>query len=184
MKGDLVLLTRAADYAARQHIAQRRKGETAEPYINPLTEVAALLAEATGGEDVVLLMGGLLHDTLEDTDTTYEDLVRRFGPEVAALVAEVTDDKSLRREERKRLQIDKTPGKSRRAKLLKLADKTSNLRSLVQSPPKGWTEERLRDYVQWADAVVRSCRGLNPTLEAGFHPAYPQPNAPLRTSQA
>src|SRR5882757_11163213 len=119
MSGDLVLLTRAADYAACQHIAQRRKGETAEPYINHLTEVAALLAEATNGEDVVLLLGGLLHDTLEDTATSYEDLVQRFGPEVAALVAEVTDDKSLRKEERKRLQIEKTAAKSQRAKLLK-----------------------------------------------------------------
>src|SRR6478736_7388500 len=125
MKADLVLLTRAADYAARQHTAQRRKGETAEPYVNHLTEVAALLAEATGGEDVVLLVGGLLHDTLEDTDSTFEDLVQRFGPEVAQLVAEVTDDKSLPKEERKRLQIEKTAGKSQRAKLLKLADKTS-----------------------------------------------------------
>ena len=151
MSTDLVQLAHAADYAARQHIAQRRKGERAEPYVNHLTEVAALLAEATGGDDVVLLMGGLLHDTLEDTDATYEDLVQRFGPEVAALVAEVTDDKSLPKEERKRLQIDKTPGKSRRAKLLKIADKTSNLRSLMQSPPKGWTEERLRDYVVWAE---------------------------------
>ena len=139
MTSDLVLLTRAVDYAARQHIAQRRKGETAEPYVNHLTEVASLLAEAIGGDDVLLLLGGLLHDTLEDTDATYEDLAQRFGPEVAALVAEVTDDKSLRREERKRLQVEKTPGKSRRAKLLKLADKTSNLRSLIQSPPKGWT---------------------------------------------
>jgi hypothetical protein len=128
MSTDLVKLARAADYAARQHIAQRRKGERAEPYVNHLIEVAALLAEATAGEDVVLLMGGLLHDTLEDTDSTYEDLEQRFGPEVAALVAEVTDDKSLPKEERKRLQIAKTPGKSRRAKLLKLADKTSNLR--------------------------------------------------------
>ena len=84
MRGDLVLLARAADYAARQHSTQRRKGETAEPYINHLTEVAALLAAATGGDDVVLLLGGLLHDTLEDTETTYEDLVQRFGPEVAS----------------------------------------------------------------------------------------------------
>src|SRR5258706_1875415 len=144
MRGDLVLLTRAADYAARQHIAQRRKGETAEPYINHLTEVAALLAEATDGSDVVLLMGGLLHDTLEDTDATYEDLVDRFGPEVAALVAEVTDDKSLPKEERKRLQVETTAKKSRRAKLLKVADKASNLRGLVRSPPSGWPQERLR----------------------------------------
>ena len=171
MPHDLVLLARAADYAARQHVAQRRKGETAEPYVNHLTEVAVLLAEATEGADVVLLMGGLLHDTLEDTDATYEDLVQRFGPQVAALVAEVTDDKSLPRDARKRLQVEKTGSKSRRAKLLKLADKTSNLRSLVRSPPSGWTEERLRDYVVWADAVARSCRGLNSALEAGFDAA-------------
>jgi hypothetical protein len=117
-------------------------------------------------------MGGLLHDTLEDTDATYEDLEQRFGPEVAALVAEVTDDKSLPKEERKRLQITKTPGKSRRAKLLKLADKTSNLRGLMQSPPVGWTQARLRDYVVWAEEVVRSCRGLNPELEAAFDAAH------------
>ena len=172
MSTDLVRLAQAADYAARQHIAQRRKGERAEPYINHLTEVAALLAEATGGDDIVLLMGGLLHDTLEDTDATYEDLVERFGPDVAALVAEVTDDKSLPKEERKRLQITKTPAKSRRAKLLKLADRTSNLRGLVTSPPKGWPRERLRDYVVWAYDVVRSCRGLNPRLEAVFDAAH------------
>ena len=172
MSTDLVKLARAADYAARQHIAQRRKGERAEPYVNHLIEVAALLAEATAGEDVVLLMGGLLHDTLEDTDATYEDLEQRFGPEVASLVAEVTDDKSLPKEERKRLQVEKTPSKSRRAKLLKIADKTSNLRSLMRSPPSGWTPERLRDYVVWAEAVVRSCRGLNARLEAGFDAAY------------
>ena len=172
MSTDIVLLAQAADYAARQHIAQRRKGERAEPYINHLTEVAALLAEATGGNDATLLAGGLLHDTLEDTDATYEDLEQRFGPEVAALVAEVTDDKSLPKEERKRLQITKTPAKSRRAKLLKLADKTSNLRGLVASPPMGWTEARLRDYVVWANDVVRSCRGLNPRLEAAFDEAH------------
>jgi (p)ppGpp synthase/HD superfamily hydrolase len=172
MSTDLVLLARAADYAARQHIAQRRKGERAEPYVNHLIEVAALLAEATDGSDVVLLMGGLLHDTLEDTDATYDDLVERFGPEVASLVAEVTDDKSLPKEERKRLQIEKTPAKSRRAKLLKIADKTSNLRGLITSPPVGWTEARLRDYVVWATDVVQSCRGLNPWLEAAFDEAH------------
>ncbi len=89
-------------------------------------------------------------------------------------MAEVTDDKSLPKEERKRLQIAKTAGKSRRAKLLKLADKTSNLRGLMHSPPVGWTEARLRDYVVWAEEVVRSCRGLNPMLEAAFDAAHAQ----------
>ncbi len=172
MDNDVVKLSQAADYAARQHIAQRRKGYRAEPYVNHLTEVAAMLAEATGGADPVLVMGGLLHDTLEDTDATYEDLIERFGPEVAALVQEVTDDKSLPKDVRKRLQIEKTPGKSTRAKLLKIADKTSNLRGLIESPPAGWTEERLRDYVVWAEQVVRSCRGLNAKLEAQFDVAY------------
>ena len=132
MDNDVVKLSQAADYAARQHSAQRRKGASAEPYINHLTEVAAMLAEATGGSDAVLVMGGLLHDTLEDTDATYEDLVTRFGPEVAALVAEVTDDKSLPKDVRKRLHA----------------------------------------YVVWAEQVVRSCRGLNVALEAGFDAAY------------
>ena len=172
MNNDVVKLSQAADYAARQHSAQRRKGESAEPYINHLTEVAALLAEATDGSDAVLVMGGLLHDTLEDTDATYADLVARFGLEVAALVQEVTDDKSLPKEVRKRLQVETTPSKSSRARLLKIADKTSNLKSLMHSPPAGWTEDRLRAYVVWAEQVVRSCRGLNATLEAGFDAAY------------
>jgi (p)ppGpp synthase/HD superfamily hydrolase len=172
MNNDVVKLSQAAAYAAQQHIGQRRKGDRAEPYVNHVIEVAAMLAAATEGGDAVLVMGGLLHDTLEDTDTTYEDLVERFGPEVAALVQEVTDDKSLPKDVRKRLQIEKTPHKSVRAKLLKIADKTSNLRGLVESPPTGWTAERLRDYVVWAADVVRSCRGLNATLEAQFDEAH------------
>jgi (p)ppGpp synthase/HD superfamily hydrolase len=174
---DLVRLARAADYAARQHVGQRRKGERAEPYINHLTEVAALLAEATDGNDVVLVMGGLLHDTIEDTGATFNDLRERFGPEVAELVAEVTDDKSLPQQERKRLQVETTRGKSRRAKLLKVADKTSNLRGLVKSPPTGWTQARLSDYVDWAEAVVRSCRGLNAALDSAFDEAYAEARA-------
>ncbi len=169
---ELVRFAQAADFAARQHVGQRRKGKNAEPYVNHLTEVAALLAEATGGDDLVLVMGGLLHDTIEDTGATADDLRARFGAEVAALVAEVTDDKNLPQAERKRLQVETTPGKSRRAKLLKIADKTSNLRGLVVSPPADWTSERLRDYVDWAEAVVRSCRGLNAALDAAFDEAY------------
>jgi len=172
MNSDLVLLAQAADFAARRHAGQRRKGEDGEPYINHLAEVAALLAEATGGEDIVLVLAGYLHDTLEDTETTYQEVSERFGPEVAAIVAEVTDDKSLPQKERKRLQVETTPKKSRRAKLLKIADKTSNLRGLVASPPKDWTAERLRDYVDWAEQVVRSCRGLNATLEVAFDAAH------------
>lgn len=173
-RGGVLLVTRAAEFAARAHVTQRRKGAAQEPYINHLAEVALLLAEATDGEDAVLIAAAWLHDTLEDTDTEREQLEKLFGPEVAAVVAEVTDDKALPKVERKRLQVEKTPGKSTRARLLKIADKTSNLNSIRLSPPSGWDAERRTDYVIWAEAVVAGCRGLNAALEQRFDEAVRQ----------
>lgn len=164
----MVLVTRALDFAARAHVGQHRKGLAQEPYVNHLIEVVRLIAEATGGDDPVLLAAAALHDTLEDTATVYEDLSSAFGEEVAKLVAEVTDDKSLAKEVRKRLQIETVAKKSLRARLIKIADKTSNVRALLSTPPAGWTRERMLDYVAWAEAVVSQCRGLNVTLDAGF----------------
>jgi (p)ppGpp synthase/HD superfamily hydrolase len=169
-----LLVARAAEFAARAHVTQRRKGAAQEPYINHLAEVAWLLAEATGGEDAVLVAAGWLHDTLEDTDTEREELERLFGPEVASVVAEVTDDKALPKVDRKRLQIETAPRKSLRARLLKIADKTSNLNSIGLSPPSDWDAERRTDYVIWAEAVVAGCRGLNAHLEAKFDEAVRQ----------
>jgi guanosine-3',5'-bis(diphosphate) 3'-pyrophosphohydrolase len=169
----IVLITNACDFAARRHVNQRRKGDAGEPYINHLAEVAELLARATDG-DAVLVAAAYLHDTLEDTATTYEELDELFGPQIAALVAEVTDDKSLPKAERKRLQIAKAPGKSERARLLKVADKTSNLRALVSSPPSGWDRARVADYIDWAEKVVAGCRGLNASLEQAFDIAAAQ----------
>jgi (p)ppGpp synthase/HD superfamily hydrolase len=167
----LLLVVGAADFAARRHVSQRRKGASAEPYINHLAEVAGLLAEATGGSDPALVAAGFLHDTLEDTPTEYEELVARFGKDVADLVAAVTDDKSLPKAERKRLQAENASKKSERARLLKIADKTSNLRSLASSPPADWDHARALDYVQWAERVVAGCRGLNAKLEYAFDAA-------------
>jgi len=164
----LITVTRAADFAARAHVAQHRKGLAEEPYVNHLTEVAALLAEATGGSDAGLLAAAYLHDTLEDTATLYEDIVARFGEDVAKLVAEVTDDKSLPKAERKRLQVEKVTQKSARAQLLKIADKTSNVRALVTSPPAGWSKARLMEYIDWAEAVVSQIRGRNDVLDSAF----------------
>ena len=164
----LTLIVRAADFAARAHVAQHRKGLAEEPYVNHLTEVASLLAEATGGEDAELIAAAYLHDTLEDTATAYEDLVSQFGPDVAKLVGEVTDDKSLPKAERKRLQVETVTKKSARAQLLKIADKTSNVRALVTSPPAGWSKARLMEYIEWAEAVVSQVRGRNPILDAEF----------------
>jgi guanosine-3',5'-bis(diphosphate) 3'-pyrophosphohydrolase len=176
---DLVLVTRACDFAALRHVPQRRKGVAGEPYINHLAEVATLLAEATGGTDAALVAAGFLHDTLEDTPTTYDELAELFGPDVAHLVSEVTDDKSLAKAERKRLQITMTPGKSVRAKLIKIADKTSNVRAMASSPPAGWDVTRIAEYVGWAEQVVASCRGLNAMLEQAFDVAVAEARAAL-----
>jgi (p)ppGpp synthase/HD superfamily hydrolase len=167
----VVLIARAADFAARAHVAQRRKGDAQEPYINHLAEVALLLTQATGGQDATLVAAGWLHDTLEDTDTEREELETLFGPAVASLVAEVTDDKSLLKAERKRLQVETTPRKSEQARMLKIADKTSNLRAIASSPPSGWDFARRIAYLDWADAVVAGCRGINAQLEQLFEEA-------------
>src|SRR5262249_36488886 len=159
-------VTRAADFAARRHCDQRRKGAAHEPYINHLAEVAAMLAAAT--MDPTLVAAGFLHDTLEDTATEFEELKAQFGERVASLVAEVTDDKSLRKAERKRLQVGKAPAKTEGARLIKIADKASNLRALALSPPAGWGNERALEYVDWAEQVVAGCRGLNAALEQQF----------------
>ncbi|HTZ52174.1 MAG TPA: HD domain-containing protein [Spirochaetia bacterium] len=169
--GGIVGITRALDFAARKHAHQRRKGIRAEPYINHLTEVALLLAEATGGADAPLVMAGLLHDTIEDTETTMEELQAEFGPDVAGLVAEVTDDKRLPRDERKRLQVQSAPRRSPRARMIKLADKTANLHSIHVSPPVGWSSRRKREYVAWAREVAAACGPTNERLEAAFEAA-------------
>jgi guanosine-3',5'-bis(diphosphate) 3'-pyrophosphohydrolase len=172
MGSDLVAVARALDFAARKHSGQRRKGEAGEPYVNHLAEVARLVAEATDGSDTVAVLAALLHDAIEDTPTTREELEREFGREVADIVVEVTDDKSLPKTERKRLQVETAPDKSRRAKLIKIADKTSNLRSIAKSPPVGWDLKRQREYFEWAARVVAGCRGTNAALERWFDEAH------------
>jgi (p)ppGpp synthase/HD superfamily hydrolase len=168
LRDQIALVSRAADFAARRHSRQVRKGAAREPYLNHLAEVAALLAESAEEPDACLVAAGWLHDTVEDTETEREELAERFGEEIAALVAEVTDDKSLQKAERKRLQIETAPKKSPRAKTLKIADKISNLRSLMVSPPDDWERDRLIDYVDWAEKVVAGCRGVNPRLDQLF----------------
>ena len=167
----IIGMARALDFAARRHASQRRKGLSAEPYVNHLTEVALLLAEASGGTDPELVMAGLLHDTIEDTETTREELVEVFGEDVAGLVAEVTDDTTLPREERKRIQVRTAPSKSARARMIKIADKIANLHSIAISPPVGWSVRRKREYVAWAREVVTACGPTSPMLEALFEKA-------------
>lgn len=147
------LILKAAAYAAHQHRDQRRKDAGASPYINHPLAVASILSEA-GVTDEIVLAAAILHDTIEDTTTTAEDLRRLFGNEVAGIVAEVTDDKSLENAERKRLQVEHAPHMSEGAALVKFADKIANVTDILESPPADWTEQRKAEYVEWATAVV------------------------------
>jgi len=169
---DILKISKALDFAAKKHVNQRRKGVAQEPYINHLAEVSLLLAEATKGKDVNLVIAGLLHDCREDQNVPYEELVEHFGKDVADLVSEVTDDKTLPKPERKRLQVVNTPHKSDRAKMLKLADKTSNLRAIRSSPPHDWDAQRKNEYFAWAKEVVASCGNVNTYLSEQFNEAH------------
>lgn len=161
---DAVLLARAFDFACQCHTPQRRKGRAAEPYVNHPADVALRVAEATGGDDANLVAAALLHDCIEDAGATREELELAFGPDVAELVAEVTDDTALEPDERKRQQVATAPGKSARARMLKLADKASNLRAIVASPPD-WPATRQLEYADWAERVAAGLRGVNEQLE-------------------
>lgn len=165
---DLALVLKALHFAADKHRAQRRKDAEASPYINHPIAVAETLASVGGVRDAVTIAAAILHDTVEDTETTGEELQAVFGPEIRAVVEEVTDDTSLPVEVRKRLQVERARHKSPRARLVKLADKICNVRDLVEAPPAGWTAERKRRYVEWARAVIDEVRGSNAALEARF----------------
>ena len=165
---DLDRLFRALAFAAHKHRDQRRKGAEASPYINHPIAVARALASEAGVTDVDVLCAALLHDTLEDTETTAAELREHFGEPVAALVAEVTDDRTLAQAARKAAQVAHAPHLSPGAKLVKLADKLCNLRDVLTSPPQGWDHERKRAYFDWAAEVVAGLRGVNPALERAF----------------
>jgi len=165
---DTTILLRAAHFAARRHRRQKRKGAEAEPYINHPIAVAELIAHVGRVTDVLTLAAALLHDTVEDTDATIEDIEREFGAEVRGIVAELTDDKSLPSEERKRLQVVNAPNASRRAKIVKLADKSVNVADIARDPPPHWPVGRRREYIEWAILVVAGCRGTNAALEKHF----------------
>jgi guanosine-3',5'-bis(diphosphate) 3'-pyrophosphohydrolase len=169
---DLPLILRALAFAAHKHRDQRRKDARASPYINHPVALAAILSNEGGVDDTDVLCGALLHDTLEDTETSPSELAAGFGKAICGIVEEVTDDKRLPKAERKRLQIEHAPLLSDRAKLVKLADKIANIRDVADHPPEGWSLERRQQYFDWAKNVVDGLRGIHPGLEAVFDAAY------------
>ena len=162
---------RAAAFAAEKHRNQRRKDVEASPYINHPIQLAYILVQADI-EDPVVLAAALLHDTIEDTNTTLDELEIVFGYEIANIVAECTDDKKLGKLERKQAQIDHAGGLSAKAKLVKLADKIANVSDIDGAPPADWSLERKREYFDWAKQVVDRMRGIHPVLEARFDAEY------------
>jgi (p)ppGpp synthase/HD superfamily hydrolase len=164
----LRLVSEAADLAARRHSGMARKGRGNEPYINHLAEVANLLAIATEGADAELVAAGWLHDTIEDTPTTPQELAEKFGQRVAALVVEVTDDMTLAKDQRRQRQIADAPHKSPGAKLIKIADKISNIRARTLPRPTQDDPDDLFDYVAFAGKVAAGCFGFNAMLDQTF----------------
>lgn len=165
---DLQLVLRAAAFAARKHSEQRRKDASASPYINHPIALAEILAEEGKVTDPRVIAAALLHDTIEDTQTTMRELRGEFGDTIAEIVAEVTDTKWLGSTTRKKLQVTKARRASEGAKLVKLADKIANVRDMLASPPAGWSLERRRDYFDWAKSVVDELRGTHAHLERKF----------------
>lgn len=165
---ELATLLRALEFAAHKHQGQRRKGRDGAPYINHPISVADTIARVGRVTDIVTLTAAVLHDTVEDTATTLDEIEREFGAEVRQVVAELTDDKRLPKEERKRLQVVSAPSASRRAKIVKLADKIMNVTDITHDPPVDWPVTRRREYFEWAKRVVEGCRGANAALERRF----------------
>jgi GTP diphosphokinase / guanosine-3',5'-bis(diphosphate) 3'-diphosphatase len=161
----------AAVTAAQWHAKQRRKASASIPYINHLLEVAKLVDQATGGKDTDLVIAALLHDAIEDQGISRAQISGQFGEEVATLVEEVSDDKSLPRDVRKHLQVERAAAKSPRAKILKLADKISNVTDIGKDPPPDWPVQRQRHYVRWGRDVGPGLRGASPELKQLFDDA-------------
>lgn len=161
-------IVKALAFSARKHRDQRRKDVQASPYVNHPIALMDILVNEAGINDAETIITALLHDTIEDTDTTFDEIEREFGLVIASLVMEVTDDKSLSQLERKAMQVHHAPSLSSKAKLVKLADKISNLRDVDKSPPVGWDLSRRQAYFDWAKDVIDGIRGTDQQLEALF----------------
>ena len=162
------LILKAAHFAAKKHRGQRRKDEHASPYIIHPISVALAITQIGGVDDPETLAAALLHDTLEDTETTPEELEAEFGKKVCEYVLDVSDDKTLPKDERKRRQIEHAKKISKGAALIKLGDKISNVTDVINSPPEDWDINRRKEYLDWAGKVIENCPKVNDRMENKF----------------
>jgi guanosine-3',5'-bis(diphosphate) 3'-pyrophosphohydrolase len=154
-------------FAATCHAGQFRK-DGVTPYINHPIEVMHLLAFTGNITDEEILMAAVLHDVVEDTNTTVEEIAERFGKNVASIVLELTDDISLSKEERKHQQLVSCKKLSHAAKLIRISDKICNVYDILYAPPGDWDLKRRKEYLAWANAVVCKIEGTNEGLERHF----------------
>lgn len=171
-EADLKILLKALSFAAHKHKDQRRRDVDASPYINHPISLADILCNEAHITDIETICGALLHDTVEDTQTTDAELEQVFGKAIRDIVMDVTDEEGLSRTARKQAQIDNAASISDKAKLIKLADKISNLRDVINNPPADWTLVRRQEYFDWARRVIDQVRGVHPGLEALFDDVY------------
>ncbi len=167
MKEVIPIILKAVNFSAQKHRTQRRK-DNVSPYINHPIAVAETLARVGHVRDVDTIVAAILHDTIEDTETSPEEIELEFGEKVRSLVMEVTDDKTLVKAERKRLQVEHAPKISLAAKLIKLSDKTNNLIDMINHPPRDWPLKRRVEYLDWAEKVIAGVRGASKPLEGLF----------------
>jgi guanosine-3',5'-bis(diphosphate) 3'-pyrophosphohydrolase len=163
----LSLLFKALSFSAEKHTKQRRKDIDKTPYINHPISLANILAQRWVIDENVLC-AAILHDTIEDTETTVDELQEHFGEKITSIVLEVTDDKSLEKSVRKQKQVEHAATISHEAKLVKLADKIANITDIINTPPADWSSDRKKEYFEWAKAVVDNLRGAHQGLEKDF----------------
>ena len=168
MMENVSLFLKALHFAADKHRDQKRKDVDASPYINHPIYVAQILADVGEVDDLGILAAAVLHDTVEDTETESSDIEREFGARITRIVGEVTDDKSLEKSERKRLQIEHAKHMSNEGALVKIADKITNIRDVASNPPEDWDQARREKYLDWAEQVVKNCPKVNYALENCF----------------
>ena len=165
------LILKAAHFAAVKHRKQKRKDKDKTPYINHPISVAMIISEIGEIDDPEVLAAAILHDTIEDTETSPDELEDKFGKQVRIFVEEVTDDKNLPKIVRKQRQIEHAKELSEGAALIKLGDKISNVTDITKTPPTEWDVKRRLEYFDWAEAVINNCPKVNENLENRFFEA-------------
>ncbi|EFO18322.1 hypothetical protein LOAG_10172 [Loa loa] len=162
------LIIEAVDLAARRHRQQRRKDAAQTPYVNHPIGVAYILTSEGQITDTTTIIAAILHDIVEHTKTTDEEIRKMFGDEIADIVKECTMVRSMKREARMKSELEKASKLSHKAKLVQLADKLNNIRDIERGTPLGWTKQHVTEYIIFAKDLLSKIRGIHGPLESAL----------------